>query len=72
MTRYIDEHKDQFGVEPICIVLQFAPATYYAAKDREPSQRAIRDVWLKGEIQRVFDENRKAYGADKGMDPAEA
>jgi len=65
MTRYIDEHKDQFGVEPICRVLQFAPATYYAAKDREPSQRAIRDVWLKGEIQRVFDENRKAYGAGK-------
>jgi hypothetical protein len=63
MTRYIDTHKDEFGVEPICRVLQFAPQTYYAAKDREPSQRAIRDEWLKGEIQRVFDENRKAYGS---------
>jgi len=65
MTRYIDAHKEEFGVEPICRVLQFAPATFYATRDREPSRRAIRDEWLKGEIQRVFEENRKAYGADK-------
>ena len=32
--RYIDAHKDEFGVEPICRVLQFAPSTYYAAKSR--------------------------------------
>jgi len=65
MTRYIDAHKGQFGVEPICRVLQFAPATYDAAREREPSQRAVRDEWLKGEMQRVYTDNRSVYGADK-------
>ena len=30
--RFIDARRDRWGVEPICSVLQFAPATYYAAK----------------------------------------
>jgi putative transposase len=34
---YIDRHRSQFGVEPICTVLQFAPRTYYAGKARPPS-----------------------------------
>jgi len=29
MVRYIDGHKDRFGVEPICAVLPIAPSTYY-------------------------------------------
>jgi putative transposase len=65
MTRYIDDHKEQFGIEPICRVLQFAPAAYYAAMSREPSQRDIRDEWLKEEIQRIWKEHRCIYGADK-------
>ncbi len=32
MSAFIDQHRDRFGVEPICNVLQFAPRTYYAAK----------------------------------------
>jgi hypothetical protein len=43
---YIDTHKDTFGVEPICTTLQFAPSTYYAAKSRPPSPRAVRDAIL--------------------------
>jgi putative transposase len=46
-------------------VLQFAPATYYAARSRPPSARAIRDEELRPEIARVFEENRRVYGADK-------
>jgi putative transposase len=46
-------------------VLQFAPATYYAARARPPSARAVRDEALRPEIVRVFDENRRVYGADK-------
>ena len=34
---YIDAHRDEFGVEPICRVLQVAPSTYYAARTRPPS-----------------------------------
>jgi putative transposase len=46
-------------------VLQFAPATYYAARARPLSARAVRDEALRPEIVRVFDENRRVYGADK-------
>lgn len=65
MTRYIDEHKEEFGVESICRVLQFAPATYYAAASRPPSARRVRDEELKPEALRVWQENRRVYGADK-------
>ena len=49
IVAYIDEHKDEFGVEPICRVLteagtQIAPSTYYAAKTRPPSARSISDA----------------------------
>ncbi len=62
---FIDEYRDEFGVEPICRVLQFAPSTYWSAKRRAPSARSVRDEKLKVEIQRVFDENFRVYGAPK-------
>ena len=56
--RFIDEHKGVFGVEPICRALTqhgapIAPSTYYAAKSRPASARAVRDAQLKAEIARV-------------------
>ena len=67
---FIDEHRDRFGVEPICDVLRehgvgIAPNTYHVAKNRPLSLRALRDEELVVEIQRVFDENLFVYGADK-------
>lgn len=46
IVQFIEANRDQFGVEPICEVLQFAPSTYYAARDRAPSMRALRDQAL--------------------------
>jgi putative transposase len=54
-----------WGVEPICRVLQVAPSTYYAARSRPPSTRAVRDTELVEEIRRVHAENFSVYGADK-------
>ena len=65
MTRYIDAHRARFGVEPICKVLQVAPSTYYAARSRPPSTRALRDAELKVEIERVHKANFSVYGARK-------
>ena len=65
MTRYIDEHKDDFGVEPICDVLQVAPSTYYAAKRRAPSARALDDARLKVAIVRLHEDNLGVYGVRK-------
>ena len=65
MIAYIDKHRGEFGVEPICSVLQFAPRTYFAAKARPLSTRAVRDGELKPEIERVHAENFAVYGVDK-------
>ena len=70
MVAYIDEHRGQFGVRPICRILTehgvaIAPSTYYAAKKRPASARAVRDAWLMAEITRVYKENGEVYGARK-------
>ena len=65
MVDFIDDHKEKYGVEPICKVLPIAPSTYCANKDKEPSERQKRDTELKPEIMRVWEESRCVYGADK-------
>ena len=70
MIAFIDDHREAYGVEPICKVLPIAPSTYHAhaAKRRDPmklSTRAKRDMALKPEISRVFAENFEVYGGRK-------
>jgi putative transposase len=65
VTRYIDQHRDQFGVEPICRTLEVAPSTYYAARSRPPSARAVRDAELEPVIARIHAENLDVYGVRK-------
>ena len=65
MIAYIDAHREYFGVEPICRVLQFAPSTYWSARRRPASARSQRDADLKAEIARVHAENVGVYGAPK-------
>ena len=64
---YVDQHRDVFGVEPICAALQVAPSTYYAAKRREvaPSARAVRDAVMGQVLMVLWIANRKVYGAHK-------
>ncbi|RQR57147.1 IS3 family transposase [Burkholderia sp. Bp9140] len=70
LKAFIDQHRDTFGVEPICKVLRIAPSGYrrHAAQLRDPerrSVRAIRDERLRPEIERVWRANMQVYGADK-------
>jgi transposase InsO family protein len=70
MVAFIDAYRDSHGVESICRQLPIAPSTYYEAKSRQAdpsrlSARAQRDTVLKPEIQRVYDENFRVYGAKK-------
>ncbi len=65
MTKYIDEHRDTFGVEPICQALAIAPSSYYAAKVRSPSRRSLEDKRMKTEIERVHEANFAVYGTRK-------
>jgi putative transposase len=64
---FIDVHRDEFGVEPICRSLRVAPSTYYAAKAREvaPSARAVRDAVMMPILMALWVTNRKVYGAHK-------
>lgn len=66
----IDNHKHQYGVEPICKVLQIAPSAYWkhVARQRNPELRTARakcDAQLLPEIQRVWHFNQQVYGAKK-------
>ena len=65
--RFIEENRDELGVEPICRALQMAPSTYYAARHREqvPSERARRDAVLMPILVALWVANRKVYGAQK-------
>jgi transposase InsO family protein len=70
MVRFIDEHREEHGVEPICAQLPIAPSTYYEQKTRERDAsrlpaRVLRDLELRAEIERVWKENFGAYGARK-------
>ncbi|WP_108027082.1 IS3 family transposase [Burkholderia mayonis] len=70
LKAFIDQHRDTFGVEPICKVLRIAPSGYrrHAAQLRDPSKRcarAKRDEILCPEINRVWQANMQVYGADK-------
>jgi transposase InsO family protein len=70
MIGFIDDHRDAYGVEPICRVLPIAPSTYHAhaARRADPDRlpaRAKRDTALMVEIRRVFEANFQVYGVRK-------
>jgi len=70
MIGFIDDHRREYGVEPICRVLPIAPSTYHehVAQRLDPermSDRAKRDEALKVAVKRVFDSNFGVYGARK-------
>jgi len=70
MVAFIDDHREQFGVEPISRVLPIAPSVYYEHKvwqrdrERRPA-RARRDEGLCEHIRRVWQENKEVYGPRK-------
>lgn len=70
MVAFIDEHRQTWGVEPICAVLPIAPATYYQHKaweadlDSRPDRQKT-DGQFSEEIRRVWRDNKEVYGAKK-------
>jgi transposase InsO family protein len=65
MTAFIEARRGEFGVEPICSVLPIAPSTYYTAKSRPPSARALRDAEIIEKIRSAWKDSRGRYGARK-------
>jgi putative transposase len=70
MVAFIDQHRDLYGVEPICGILPIAPSTYFLqkAEQNDPttrSARAQRDDDLRAAIRRVWEEHQQVYGPRK-------
>jgi putative transposase len=62
MVQFIDDHRETYGVEPICDVLPIAPSTYFRVRAHRKdttkrSARAKRDDELRGLIRRVYEES---------------
>ena len=84
MIAFIDDHREDHGVEPICRVLPIAPSTYHAhARHAAPTPpscpaRARRDAALKagdparlrGELRRLRRAQGLAAAAARGIDVA--
>jgi putative transposase len=62
VSRYVDEHRGRFGVEPICRTLGVSASAYYQRKTGERSARAVEDERLLAVIRAVHEQNYFAYG----------
>lgn len=70
MIAFMEAHRTEFGVEPMCRVLHIAPATWHehARRRADPARlpaRTRRDAELAGHVRRVFDANFGVYGVRK-------
>jgi putative transposase len=62
VSSYIEEHRERFGVEPICKTLEVSASAYYERAKGERSARALEDERLLGRIREVHERNYCAYG----------
>ena len=70
MVQFIDDYKDDYGIEPICRVLPIAPSTYHRIKDLEdcPEKRSLRsqhDDYYISEIKRIWQDSKCRFGTRK-------
>ncbi len=63
MSAFIDEHRERFGVEPICETLGVSASAYYQRATGERSARAVEDERLLGVIEALHVVNYCAYGS---------
>jgi putative transposase len=62
VSRFVDEHRGRFGVEPICRTLGVSASAYYQRAIGQRSARAIADERLLERICEVHAANYHAYG----------
>ena len=65
ILEFVDANRARFGVEPVCAALQVAPSTYWSAKRRPPSARAVRDAKMMPLLLVLWQANYCVYGARK-------
>ena len=62
MSAFIDQHRDRFGVEPICRTLDVSASAYFHRARGERCARDIEDERLLGVIRETHRKNYEAYG----------
>jgi putative transposase len=62
VSRYIDEHRGRFGVEPICRTLDVSASAYYQRATGQRSDRHVEDERLLERIRELQVANYYAYG----------
>ena len=62
MSAFIDEHRERFGVEPICRTLDVSASAYYQRATGKRSERAVEDERLLEAIEKTHAANYYAYG----------
>src|SRR5690606_28540398 len=67
---FIDSHREELGIEPICRELAIAPSSYHehAARLADPDKRparARRDDEMRAQIKRVHESSFGLYGTRK-------
>jgi putative transposase len=62
VSAFIDSHRDRFGVEPICEVLDVSASAYYQRATGERSARSVADERLTARIREVHEQNFECYG----------
>ncbi|MGI8412306.1 MAG: IS3 family transposase, partial [Solirubrobacteraceae bacterium] len=62
MSVFIDAHRDRFGVEPICEVMDVSASAYYHRATGQRSVRQVEDERLTARIREVHEENFECYG----------
>jgi putative transposase len=62
VSRYVDEHRSRFGVEPICKTLGVSVSAYYQRRTGDRSARVLEDERLLARIRELHAANYYAYG----------
>ncbi|MBV9424847.1 MAG: IS3 family transposase [Solirubrobacterales bacterium] len=65
MSRFIDEHRERFGVEPICQTLGVSASAYYQRASGRGSRRRLEDQRLRRVIREVWEANYECYGQER-------
>jgi putative transposase len=62
VSAYVDQHRERFGVEPICRTLDVSASAYYRRATGERSARAVEDERVLALIRVTHKQNYEAYG----------
>jgi putative transposase len=63
VSAFVEEHRERFGVEPICEILGVSASAYYQRATGQRSARQVEDDRLLGVIAELHERNYLAYGS---------